>query len=98
MITADIDRLEKTAPAQGSTAIRDRNLKQLLARLARQRADTQAIAKKEQERKKAVEKTAADDAAQSRQVAREQFRLALSIIVDSQERASQVLQKLTNTN
>lgn len=96
IITADIDRLEKTAPAQGRTAIRDRNLKQLLARLARQRADAQAIAKKEQERTKAVEKTAADDAAQSRQEAREQFRLALRIINERQERASQVLRKLTN--
>jgi hypothetical protein len=93
-IVLDIDRLEKGILTQGSTASSVRTAKQLLDKLARQRADAQAIAQKDEERKKAIKNQTMKDGEQSSREAREQFNSALRILMDAYEQKSRVLRKI----
>lgn len=95
-IAAEIGALEDRISLQGRSAESDKIAKELMGQLARQRAEAQAIAQKEKEIRMAANEDAVDDSKERQSEAKEQFRLALRIIVESQERETQALSGLLN--
>lgn len=95
-IAADVSALEAAVSSQGRTPESDEMGKRLMATLARQRADTQALARKRQRRDEQIKKDALSSAKDNLAAERELFQEVLRVFMEAQERETQVLLKLTS--